>query len=130
MTDICLDTNVFSSVPEFLLWMGEKNMKGYLPAHAFMELSYYQMRRADRSVASFISTLAGLDIEIIPFDRSLAQIAANNALSKYDLSTHAVDYAIGAYAYKRKIPLITNNKKHFAWVDEVYTPEEFMKKHA
>jgi predicted nucleic acid-binding protein len=127
--DICLDTNVFSSDPYFFIWMDKNNVKGYLPSHAFMELSYYEMRRVGGSMINFMNTLNGLGIEIVPFERNLALVAAKNALIKYDLSNHAVDYAIGAYAYKRKIPFITNNKKHFQWLSEVYTPAEFMKTH-
>jgi len=126
--DICLDTNVFSSDPELLIWMNKRNVKGYLSAHAFMELSYYEMRRVGGSMVNLMNMINGLDIEIIPFDKTLALIAAKNALLKYDLSNNAVDYAIGAYAYKRKIPMVTNNKKHFKWLDEVYTPAEFMDK--
>ncbi len=44
------------------------------------------------------------------------------------MKANARDYAIGAFAYKRKIPMITNNKKHFKYLKEVYTPDEFMKK--
>jgi ribosomal protein S1 len=71
--------------------------------------------------------LNGLDIEIVPFEKTLAMIAARSAIPRHDMSKNAMDYAIGSYAYRRKIPLITNNKKHFAWLEEVYSPEEFMK---
>jgi hypothetical protein len=127
--DICLDSNVFSSNPDFLLWMDENNIRGYLPSVAFMELSYYEMKRVNGSVINFISMLAGHNIEIVPIDRNLALIAAKNALQYHDLSNNAMDYTIGAYAYKRKIPLVTNNKKHFRWLNEVYAPAELMQKH-
>ncbi len=126
--DICLDTNVFSSDPDFLIWMDKNNIKGYLSAHAFMELSYYEMRRVGGSMINLMNMIYGMNMEIVPFDKTLVLIAAKNALSKYDLSNNAVDYAIGAYAYKCKIPFITNNKKHFKWLQEVYTPAEFMQK--
>lgn len=42
--DVCLDSNVFSSNPDFLLWMDENGITGYLPSMAFMELSYYEMK--------------------------------------------------------------------------------------
>lgn len=127
--DICLDSNVFSSDPGFFEWIGKNEIKAYLSSVAFMELSYYQMKKVGGSVEKFVQTLGSLDIDIVPFDRGLALIGARNALSGHDLSAHARDYAIGAYAYKRKIPMITNNKKHFKWLCEVYTPAEFMKKH-
>ncbi len=127
--DLCLDSNVFSSDPDFLKWMGKRDIKGYLSSLAFMELSYYEMKRVGGSMIRFINTLNGLGIEIIPFDKTLSLIAAKNALQGHDFSDNAVDYAIGAYAYKRKIPLVTNNKKHFKWLEEVYTPAELMQKY-
>ncbi|HTY91191.1 MAG TPA: type II toxin-antitoxin system VapC family toxin [Methanocella sp.] len=126
--DICLDSNVFSSDPNFLEWMRKRDVKGYLSPLAFMELSYYEMKRVGGSMVRFLGILNGLDIEIISFDKGQALIAAKNAQQRHDFSENAVDYGIGAYAYKREIPLVTNNKKHFQWVGEVYTPAEFMKK--
>ena len=72
--------------------------------------------------------LNGFDIEIVSYDRNLALVTVKNALKDHDLSDNTMDYTIGAYAYKRKIPMITNNKKHFKWLDEVYTPAEMMQK--
>lgn len=94
-----------------------------------MVLSYYVMRRVGGSVINLLNMLNGLDIEIVPFDMDLALIAAKNALIKHDLSNHAVDYAIGAYAHKCKIPFIANNKKHCQWLGEVYIPAEVMQKY-
>lgn len=127
--EICLDSNVFSSNPDFFQWMRENNVRGYLSALAFMELSYYEMKRVGGSMVRFMNLLYGLDIDIVPFDKSLSLVAAKSALPGHDFSDNAIDYAIGSYAYKRKIPLITNNKKHFKWLGEVYTPAEFMKMH-
>ncbi len=127
--DVCLDSNVFSSSPDFLEWMRKKDAKGYLSSLAFMELSYNEMKRVGGSMVRFLGVLNGLDIEIVTFDKGQALIAAKNALQGHDFSDNAVDYAIGAYAYKRKIPLVTNNKKHFKWLDEVYTPAEVMQKY-
>jgi predicted nucleic acid-binding protein len=127
--DICLDSNVFTSDPNFLEWMRKKEVKGYLSSLAFMELSYYEMKRVGGSMVRFLAILNGLDIETVPFDKGLALIAAKNALQGHDFSDNAIDYGIGAYAYRRKIPLVTNNKKHFKWLAEVYTPAEMMQKY-
>lgn len=124
--EICLDTNVFSSKPEFFIWMDERGVKGYLPSIAYMELSYHEMKKFNGSIARFNSMLGGLGIIVVPFDMDLAHLAAANALSRNDLARHAMDYAIGAFAYKRKMPLVTNNKKDFTWLKEVYTPAEAM----
>jgi hypothetical protein len=108
--------------------MSENNVKGYLSSVAFMELSYFQMKKVGGSVLRLIQTLSSMDIEVVPFDKGQALIGAKNALQGHDLSEKARDYAIGAYAYERKIPIVTNNKKHFKWLSEVYTPAEMMKK--
>lgn len=126
--DICLDSNVFSSDPDFFEWISNKDIKCYLSSLAFMELSYYEMRRVGGSMINFMSTINGLNIEIVPFDKALSMVAAKNALLGHDFSNNAIDYAIGAYAYKRKIPMVTNNKKHFKWLNEVYSPAEMMEK--
>lgn len=123
--DICIDSNVFSR-GDFLLWVGDKDINVFMSSIAYMETSYHEMKRFGGSVSDFNSMLDGLGIIIVPFDSELALIAAENALIKHDLRENARDYAIGSYAYKNKIPMITNNKKHFAWLKEVYTPDEFM----
>jgi|AGTN01.3.fsa_nt_gi Predicted nucleic acid-binding protein, contains PIN domain len=126
--DVCIDTNVFSNL-DFLQWVADNKINVYLPSIAYMESAYHQSKTYGGSLASFISMLAGLRVTIVPFDSELALIAAKNASVKRDLKENAMDHAIGAYAYRRKIPMITNNKKHFTSLKEVYTPDEFMKKY-
>lgn len=94
-----------------------------------METAYHENKTYGGSLVGFISMLAGLKVTIVPFDRELALIAAKNASIKHDMKENGRDHAIAAYAYKRKIPMITNNKKHFTSLKEVYTPDEFMKKY-
>jgi predicted nucleic acid-binding protein len=125
--DICIDSNVFSH-KVFLQWIAEKEISVFLPSMAYMESSYHEMKTHGGSLANFISMLAGLGITIVPFDSELALIAAKNATINHDLKENARDHAIGAFAYKRKMPMITNNKKHFTFLKEVYTPDEFMQK--
>ena len=52
--DICLDSNVFSSDPDFLVWMSKNDIKGYLSSFAFMELSYFEMKRVGGSMIRLI----------------------------------------------------------------------------
>ncbi len=125
--DVCIDSNVFSHT-DFLLWVAEKRINVFLPSMAYMESVYHEKKTYGGSLAGFISMLAGLRITVVPFDSELALISVNNASVKHDMKANARDHAIGAYAYKRKIPMITNNKKHFTSLNEVYTPDEFMKK--
>jgi predicted nucleic acid-binding protein len=126
--DVCIDSNVFSHT-DFLEWVADKKINVFLPAMAYMESAYHEKKTYGGSLAGFISMLAGLRVTIVPFDSELALIAAKNASIKHDMKENGRDHAIGAYAYKRKIPMITNNKKHFTSLNEVYTPDEFMQKH-
>jgi tRNA(fMet)-specific endonuclease VapC len=125
---ICLDTNVFSTAERsFFEWVFENQIYAYLPSIAYMELAYHRLKRGE-SIPKLNNFLDGYSIEVVPFDIDLAQTAAKKALPRHDLSEHAMDYAIGAYAEAHNFPLITYNKKHFAWLKEVYTPEELMEK--
>ena len=126
--DICIDSNIFAHT-DFLQWIADNQINVFLPSIAFMETAYHQTKTYGGSLAGFISMLGGLKITIVPFDRELALIAAKNAAMKHDLKANATDHAIGALAYRRKIPMITCNKKHFTALEEVYTPDEFMKKY-
>jgi hypothetical protein len=123
--DICIDSNVFSHAG-FLQWVGDNDVSVFLSSVAYMETSYHEMKRFGGSVTDFNSMLDGLGITIVPFDGELALMAAEKALIRHDLRENARDYAIGSYACKHNIPMITNNKKHFTWLKEVYTPDEFM----
>jgi predicted nucleic acid-binding protein len=127
--DVCIDSNVFSHI-DFLQWVADNKVNVYLPSMAYMESAYHERKKQGCSLANFISMLAGLKVTIVPFDNGLALIAVKNASNKHDMKENGRDHAIGAYAYKRKIPMITNNKKHFTSLKDVYTPDEFMKKYS
>jgi len=127
--DVCIDSNVFSHI-DFLQWVADNKVNVYLPSMAYMESAYHERKKQGCSLANFISMLAGLKVTIVPFDNGLALIAVKNASYKHDMKENGRDHAIGAYAYKRKIPMITNNKKHFTSLKDVYTPDEFMKKYS
>lgn len=126
--DVCIDTNVFSHM-DFLQWAVENKINLFLPSTAYMESAYHVMKTYGGSLADFIAMLAGLRVTVVPFDSELALIAAKTASIKHDWKSNASDHAIGAFAYRRKMPLITDNKKHFTFIKEVYTPDEFMKKY-
>jgi tRNA(fMet)-specific endonuclease VapC len=124
---ICFDSNALSVGPAFFNWAYGHGIFMFLPAIAYMELSYHQLKKYGHTklLDDFID---GYGIELVPFDPDMARIAARKALSKHDFSANAMDYAIGAYAEAHNFPLITYNKKHFTWLKEVYTPEELMEK--
>ncbi|OPY29607.1 MAG: hypothetical protein A4E28_00779 [Methanocella sp. PtaU1.Bin125] len=124
---ICLDSNAISAGSEFFDWTFDNIIYSVLPAIAYMELAYHHMKKHGHT-GVLDGIIASYSIEIAPFDADLALVAATAALSRHDMSANSMDYAIGAYAAARNMPLITYNKKHFIWLEEVYTPEELMKK--
>lgn len=124
---ICLDSNALAAGSEFFDWTFENVLYPVMPAIAYMELFYHHMKKYGHTRV-LDGIISGYSIEIVPFDVDLARVAASGALSRYDMSANAMDYAIGAYAAAHNMPLITYNKKHFTWLKEVYTPEELMEK--
>ncbi len=124
---ICFDSNALSTEKTFFNWAFDNAINMFLPAIAYMEISYHHLKKYGhaRMLDDFIN---GYLIEVVPFDGDLARVAAKNAQMKHDFSVNSMDYAIGAYAEAHRFPMITYNKKHFAWLKEVYTPEELMEK--
>jgi len=128
--DICLDTNVFRDVDKkrFFRWIREKGIKAYVPAVAYMELSYHEIKKFG-STAKMDALFSAEGITPVPFTPEQAVIASKNARKRDDFGNNVSDYAIGALAYEKGYIMVTNNKKHFDWIKEVYTPAEIMKKY-
>jgi predicted nucleic acid-binding protein len=93
-----------------------------------MELSYHEIGKFG-STAKLDAWLNAEIIDVMPFTRGQAQIASMNARPRNDFKRNARDYAIGAYAFENDLIMVTNNKKDFNWIKEVYTPAEIMKKY-
>lgn len=128
--DICLDTNVFRDTDRkrFFLWIREKGIKAYIPAVAYMELSYHEIKKFG-STAKMDAFFSAEGITPVPFTPGQAVIASTNARKRNDFRENARNYAIGAFAYENGYIMVTNNKKRFDWIKEVYTPAEIMKKY-
>ncbi len=128
--EICLDTNVFRDHERkrFFQWVRDKGIKVYIPAVSYLELSYHEVVKFG-STAKFDAWLNAEGIVVVPFTQDQARIASIGARSRGDFKTNARDYAIGAFAVESKLIMVTNNKKHFNWIKEVYTPAEVMKKY-
>lgn len=122
---MALDTNVFNN-PDFLKWILKRRVKACISAVGYMELAYHMLRKK-YSMERLESMVDEIGIDIIPFDRQMAFLSAQKAILQKNFFENARDYAIGAVAMKEKIPFITNNKKHFKWLGDVWTPKEFMK---
>jgi len=66
-------------------------------------------------------------MEVVGFDRECTVETVKAVWGRWDFGKNTRDYMIGVLAVKLNAPLVTYNKKHFEWYDEVYTPEEFIK---
>jgi tRNA(fMet)-specific endonuclease VapC len=126
---IVLDTNVFND-RRFLEWLMDSPFQPVTSSVVYMEVLYrYARRRGLPEAKSKVrAVFESLSLKVMDFDEESAELVVQNALGRWDFSKNARDYMIGSLAVKLNAPLVTNNKKHFEWLPEVYTPDEFMEK--
>ena len=126
---VVLDTNVLHD-RGFLEWLMDSPFQPVTSSVVYMEALYRYARRKGlpEAKSKVKAVFESISMEIIDFDEESAEIVVQSALGRWDFSKNARDYMIGSLALKLKAPLVTNNKKHFDWLPEVYTPTEFMKK--
>jgi tRNA(fMet)-specific endonuclease VapC len=126
---IVLDTNVFND-RRFLEWLMDSLFQPVTSSVVYMEVLYrYARRRGLPEAKSKVrAVFESLSLKVMDFDEESAELVVQNALGRWDFSKNARDYMIGSLAVKLNAPLVTNNKKHFEWLPEVYTPDEFMGK--
>ena len=130
---ITLASNVFRN-QRFIDWLlspeAVHNVH-YFPLLAFIEvLVWYEMRGLTRE--DLEDDLRKLNTEITEFsldyiDSLMTNIRSNpNFLFRH----HARDFFIGTIVQEKGSILITNNKRHFAWLTtrDVLTPEEYLTK--
>jgi predicted nucleic acid-binding protein len=125
---IVLDTNIFNN-KKFCEWLLESPEKKYLPAFAYLEYLYHNIKKGNtESMVDMF--LEQMNVSVIPFRKEEALVAALGAIGRWDFKDNARDYSIGATAEKLNGLLITNNTKDFNWLKNVITPEELLKKNA
>jgi len=128
---IILDTNVFSS-RRFCDWLKNSDYDAYISTITYTELRYHYLKKKgknDRDGREFVDAfLDALKVKVASFDKECARIASEAAIGNWEFRAKARDYMIGSLAVKLECPMITNNVKDFKWVDEVYTPDEFLKR--
>jgi len=125
-----LDTNVFNNW-KFLEWLKESSIEPVINTVTYSEYLYHLAKKIGNfeiALDNFETLLWTVGIQVVSFDVESARIAARNVLGRWDFSKNARDYMIGSLAVKLNAPLVTNNKRHFEWLPEVYTPDEFMAK--
>jgi len=126
---VVLDTNVFND-RKFLEWLIDSPFQPVASSVVYMEVLYRYARRKGllEAKSKVKSVFESVSLEIMDFDEESAEIVVQSALGRWNFSENARDYMIGSLAVKLNAPLVTNNKKHFDWLSEVYTPTEFMDK--
>lgn len=126
---VVLDINAFND-RKFLEWLMESPFQPVTSSVVYMEVLYRYARRKGLPEArsKVKAVFESLSLEIMDFDEESAEIVVQNAIGRWEFSKNARDYMIGSLAVKLNAPLVTRNKRHFEWLPEVYTPEEFMEK--
>ena len=126
---VVLDTNVLHD-RGFLEWLMDSPFQPVTSSVVYMEALYRYARRKGlpEAKSKVKAVFESISMEIIDFDEESAEIVVQSALGRWAFSKNARDYMIGSLALKLNAPLVTNNKKHFDWLSEVYTPTEFMEK--
>lgn len=119
---LALDTNVFNS-KKFCKWLLSSDEEKYLPAVAYMEYLYHNLKKGNTE-SMVDAFLEQMNITIVSFGKEEAAGAARESIGNWDFSENARDYAIGATAIKLDAKLVTNNIKHFKWMENVSTVEE------
>ncbi len=123
---LALDTNVFNN-RKFCDWLLSSSEVKYLPAFAYMEYLYHNLKKGNTE--SMVNAfLEQMNITIVPFGKNEAAAAARGSLGNWDFGENARDYAIGATAIILNARLVTNNIKHFKWMENVITPEDILEK--
>lgn len=122
---LALDTNVFND-KKFCKWLLNSDEEKYLSAVAYMEYVYHNLKK--RNTESMVDAfLEQMNVIIVPFGKDEAIEAAHGSIGNWDFKENARDYAIGATAIKLNAQLVTNNIKHFEWMEGVLTPENILK---
>lgn len=113
-------------VDELIDWLCI-NLKDIKETSKEMKQCFHILKKHE-NLSLLSTTLKELGIKIVPFDKELAEVLALLAENRWGFKENARDYAISSIPSFKKISFITNNKKHYVWLSEVYTPKEFMKR--
>ena len=132
MSDIItLDSNVFRN-QRFFDWLTSsesQHLRHLFPLLTFIEvLVWYEMRGLTRN--DLEDDLTKIKTEIVEFSLDYVNQLMRNIRSnpKFLFRHHARDFLIGTIVQQKDSLLITNNKRHFAWLppQKVVSPEEYL----
>lgn len=125
---LVLDSNV-SHHREFLKWLSRRTeINVNVPIIAYVEIYLRSVRRD--LVKELQTILLGIRASINPLEKVTGERAVNEAVKnpKLPFKDHARDFLIGATALQQKAILVTQNEKHFTWMEEsVKSPDEIVR---
>jgi predicted nucleic acid-binding protein len=129
--NLAIDSNIFTNKNflNFLLWKKDIIAVHILPI-VFLEVGYYFMGK-DMGWDIFLKYLNRYNSVILGWDDlDNATILRKALAQKQELPFryHFRDFLIGSQCISKNLDLVTNNIKHFQWVDNirVFTPEELV----
>lgn len=122
---LVLDTNVFNS-RDFCQLLLDTEFEKYILAVAYMEFIYHHLKKGNTE-SMVDAFLEQMNVLIIPFGKLEALEAAKASIGNWDFKENAHDYTIGATALILDAKLVTNNVKHFQWMDNVISPDDLMR---
>ncbi len=91
-----------------------------------MEYLYHNLKKGNTE-SMVDAFLKQMNVIVVPFGKDEAVEVARGSIGNWDFSENARDYAIGATAIKLNATLVTNNVKHFKWMENVVTSEDVVK---
>ncbi len=117
---ICIDSDFAiailkgeSKAKELLITL-ESEGDIYITSISIFELTYITKEISKKKEKSLLNLINAL--KVLPLDKNSALIASKigRKLAKKGKMVHPMDLMIGAMALQNKMPLVTNNVKHFS----------------
>ncbi len=130
---IMLDSMIFGE-RSFLAWLriNTKQFRVFISPIVYAETALWYLY-SGLGTEDLKADLLALNAEVPPITEEVAKIVAERAyINRKNLPFrhHARDYVIGAQAVLLETSIITRNKRHFNWINEVdvFSPEELVEK--
>ncbi len=133
LSRIMLDSTAFGD-RSFLAWLriNLKHFSIFVSPIVYAETALWYLY-SGLSIEDLEDDLLALKAEVPPITKEVVKIAARRAYinrKHLPFRHHARDYVIGAQAIVLHASIVTSNKKHFEWVNEIdiFSPEEFVER--
>lgn len=73
--------------------------------------------------------LKHMNISVVPFGKKEAVAEAKSSTINWNSSGNVRNYVIGITAISLGAKLVTNDKKHFRWMDDVITTDDVVERY-